>query len=143
MQNGTGLPFGRHTALVQTTDLTPTLLDLMDLREPSPEVDEVRPATGVSLEALVHGWTRPPVHDRLYFADIGHAAVRTRDWKLISPVSAPWQLRDESAMLFALSEDPSEHFNLVGDRKLGPVGDELLGSLRAQLARPETLGSAP
>ena len=142
-QNATGLPFGRHGALVQTTDLTPTLLDLMDLRDPAAREGTQRGVEGVSLEPLVHGWVQPPVHDRLFFADIGHAAVRTREWKLITPVSAPWQLRDESTMLYALGEDPSEQFDLVVDRKLGPVGTDLLNRLRQELERPETIGSAP
>jgi hypothetical protein len=74
----------------------------------------------------------------LFFADIGYAAVRTNAWKLISPVAAPWQLRDESAMLFALGEDPAEQFDLVTERRLGPVGRDLLDRLRVQLSRPES-----
>ncbi|MEE2827622.1 MAG: hypothetical protein VX498_00420 [Myxococcota bacterium] len=140
LQGGSGLPWGEHSAMVQTTDLSPTLLDLLDLRSRSEAAGDGVERTGVSLEGLVHGWEPPPIHERLFFADIGHAAVRTRDWKLISPVSAPWQLRDEAAMLFALTEDPAERFDLAADRPLGPTGSDLLARLREQLGRPETIG---
>ena len=67
--------------------------------------------------------------------------MRTDSWKLISPVLAPWQLREEAALLFALGEDPSEQFNLAAGRRLGPTGRHLVDGLRAQLARPEMMGS--
>lgn len=143
LQQGDGLPFGRHTAMVQTSDLAPTLLDLLDLRRPAQRDEAESARTGRSLEALVHGWERPPIHDELFFADVGHVAVRTPSWKLITPVSAPWRLHSESAMLYALGEDPAEQFDLVQSRRLGLAGRDLMERLRAQLARPETVGGAP
>jgi len=139
MQEAEGLPWGHHSTLVQTPDLAPTLLDLMDLRSSDERLSDRGDLNGRSLESLIHGWSNPPVHERLFFADVGHAAVRTAEWKLISPVSAPWQLNEESVMLFAMSEDPEERSDLAGNRPLGPVGDDLLERLRAQLSRPETV----
>ena len=136
-----GLPWGHHGAMVQTPDLTLTLLDLVDVRDRGDRAGDGSVRTGKSLEPLVHGWTTPPVHEQLFFADVGHAAVRTESWKLISPVLAPWQLREEAALLFALGEDPSEQFNLVAERRLGPTGRHLVEGLRSQLARPEMMGS--
>jgi arylsulfatase A-like enzyme len=141
MQQGEGLPWGHHGTLVQTPDLALTLMDLMDLRSNAERRGDGEERSARSLKPLIHGWTTPPVHERLFFADIGHAAVRTKDWKLISPIEAPWQLRDESVMLFALGDDPAEQHDLVSERRLGPAGRDLLQRLRAQLDRPETLGS--
>jgi hypothetical protein len=138
MQQSRELPWGQHGSLVQTPDLALTLMDLMDLRSASERRSDGEERSGRSLEPLIHGWTTGAVHERLFFADIGHAAVRTNAWKLISPVAAPWQLRDESAMLFALGEDPAEQFDLVTERRLGPVGRDLLDRLRVQLSRPES-----
>jgi len=141
LQHGSGLPWGHQGAMVQTPDMALTLLDLMDLRTAAERRADGIDRTSRSLEPLIHGWANPPVHERLFFADIGHAAVRTKDWKLISPVLAPWQLRDGSAMLFALADDPGEQHDLVSDRGLGPASKDLLARLRLQLSRPETLGA--
>ena len=115
-------------------DCASTLLDLRD--RPTRDGDgTVR--LGVSLEPLAHGWSRPPVHERLFFADRHHAAVRTRSWKLIAPVRHPWKPVTERAQLYSLDEDPQERFDLAAQRPLGPVGADLLQRLTAQLARPE------
>ena len=110
---------------------------LLPSRGPKSDRDALN---GRSLEPLIHGWVTPPIHERLFFADVGHAAVRTAEWKLISPVNAPWQLHEESAMLFAMSEDPEERSDLVSERPLGPVGGDLFERLRLQLSRPESEG---
>jgi hypothetical protein len=141
MQQGQGLPWGQHSTLVQTSDLAPTLLDLMDLRSSDEHASDSSDVSARSLEPLIHGWATPPVHQRLFFADVGHAAVRTAEWKLISPVNAPWKLQTESTMLFAMSEDPEERSDLASERLLGPVGSDLLNRLRLQLSRPATLGT--
>ena len=138
LRNGDGMPTGEHLVMVQTTDLTPTLLDLLDLRDRPTRDGDGHTRTGISLEPLVHGWSRAPVHSHLFFADRHHAAVRSDSWKLIAPVQAPWHVVAERAQLFSLAEDPREEFDLAADRALGPVGVELLQALRGQLARPET-----
>jgi hypothetical protein len=137
LRGGDGLPTGSHQALVQTTDLAPTLLDLLDLRDRPTRDGDGTVRLGVSLEPLAHGWSRPPVHERLFFADRHHAAVRTRSWKLIAPVRHPWKPVTERAQLYSLDEDPQERFDLAAQRPLGPVGADLLQRLTAQLARPE------
>ena len=137
LQGASGLPRGELTTMVQSTDLTPTLFDLVDLR-PTHELKVNRgPGAGRSLEALMHGWELPPVHEQLLFADVGHAAICDERWKLIAPVDAPWALREDAVMLFALEEDPTEQHDLAVNSPLGPVGTELLGQLRRRLARPE------
>jgi arylsulfatase A-like enzyme len=140
LRNGEGMPTGEHRAMVQTTDLAPTLLDLLDLRDRATRDADGLDRTGVSLEPLVHGWARAPVHEHVFFADRHHAAVRSDSWKLITPVQAPWHVVAERSQLFSLAEDPREEFDLAADRPLGPVGIELLQALRGQLARPETSG---
>ncbi len=134
LRGGTGLPTGVRRALVSTADLGPTVLDLIDARDTS---------VGVSLEPLMHGWEQPPVHDRLVFADRHYAGVRTEAWKLTVPVAAPWRPLAESVSLYALGEDPEEVWDLAADRKLGPIGEELLASLTDRLSAPETVGAAP
>ncbi len=137
LRGGEGLPVGEHRAMVQTTDVAPTLLDLLDLRDRATRDGDGRDRTGVSLEPLVHGWSRAPVHDRLFFADRHHVAVRDSSWKLIAPVRAPWHVEADRAQLFALAEDPREEHDLAAGRPLGPVGAGLLQALRGHLARPE------
>ena len=136
LRGASGMPTGEHLSMVQTTDLAPTLLDLLDLRDRAARERDGQARTGVSLEPLVHGWSRAPVHERLFFADRHHAAVRSESWKLIAPVRAPWHLDAERAQLYSLAEDPREEYDLAADRPLGPVGAGLLQALRAQLARP-------
>ena len=131
------MPRGELTAMVQSVDLTPTLLDLVDIRPTQEMKTHLSPGAGRSLEALMHGWELPPVHERLLFADVGHAAICDERWKLIVPVDAPWTLREEDLMLFALDEDPTEQHDLAVNAPLGPVGTELLGQLRRRLERPE------
>lgn len=133
LRGGTGLPTGTHHALVSTADLGPTVLDLIDAR-----ATEI----GVSLKPLMHGWEQPPVHARLVFAGRHYAGVRTDDWKLTVPVAAPWRPLAESASLYALGEDPEEVWDLAKDRRLGPVGEELLAALTERLSAPETVGAA-
>ena len=89
------------------------------------------------LGPLVHGWARPPVHERLFVADRHYAAVRTRAWKLSVPVEAPWRPLPGASELYSLSEDPGEQADLVASRPLGPVGVELLESLSEKLRQPE------
>lgn len=137
LRGATGLPGGRHEALVQTTDLAPTLLDLLDLRDPGPRSGDGADRTGVSLEALVHGWSRPPVHESVFFADRHSAAARSRAWKLIAEVEAPWRILDGSCLLFAVEEDPRESRDLLEGGKPGPAAAGLLAALRRQLERPE------
>ena len=137
LRGGAGMPLGIHRAMVQTTDVAPTLLDLLDLRDRATRDADGQGRTGVSLEPLVHGWSRAPVHERLFFADRHHVAVREVSWKLIAPVQAPWHVDAERSQLYSLSEDPREAFDLAADRPLGPVGTGLLQALREQLARPE------
>jgi len=134
LKGAAGLPTGPRRALVSTADLAPTVLDLLDARTT---------VIGTSLEPFIHGWEQPPVHPRLVFADRHFAGVRTEAWKLIVPVAAPWRPQAVSASLYALEEDPGETWDLAKDRRLGPVGEELLAALVTGLRAPETVGSAP
>jgi hypothetical protein len=133
LRGATGLPTGVRRALVSTADLGPTVLDLLDARTIQ---------IGTSLEPFIHGWEQPPVHQRLIFADRHFAGVRTEAWKLTVPVATPWRPLAESASLYALAEDPREVFDLARERRLGPVGEELLAVLTEALAAPETVGAA-
>ena len=142
LRNGGGLPYGRFSALVQSADLAPTLLDFVDLRSQERRRGDGVERDGVSLEPLVQGWTVPPVHERLVFAGPSGVAVRTRTWKLSASVDAPWQLRRIGVRLHALDEDPGERSDLAVDRDLGPVGLGLLEALEERLQRPDLVTAA-
>ncbi len=136
LRGGDGLPWGRHDTLVQSADLGPTLLDFVDLRPRAERDADGVERDGVSLEPLVHGWVAAPVHEQIVSVGPGVASVRSRDWKLIVPVDAPWRLRSAGARLHALAEDPGERTNLAVGRELGPIGQSLLEQLQTRLNRP-------
>ncbi len=140
LRHATGLPHGQFSSLVQSADLAPTLLDFVDLRASAERARDGIDRDGVSLEPLVHGWTVPPVHERLYFAGPSEAAVRTTAWKLSGPVDEPWTLRPFGVRLHALEEDPGERHDLAAGREMGPVGSALLAALRGRLERADAAG---
>lgn len=142
LRHGRGLPHGEHSTGVQSADLAPTLLDLVDLRSSALRATDGVARDGRSLEPLIHGWEVPPVHERLFFAGAGQVAVRTEAWKLAAAVDPPWLLRRFEVRLHALDEDPGERSDLSEGRELGPVGAALLDALEARLARPEPLAAA-
>ena len=116
----------------------PTVLVLLALLPAQADAKEF-PEVDVSIRWSTVGAFEP---EMTFFADRHYAAVRTQDWKLIVPVRLPWQPMAESAALYSLAEDPSESYDLAAERKLGPVGEQLLSDLSARLARPEAVGAA-
>ncbi|MCO4770282.1 MAG: hypothetical protein KDA24_09655 [Deltaproteobacteria bacterium] len=125
-----GLPAGELDALVQSADIAPTILDVLDLRTPLEREADGGPRVGRSLEPHLHGWNQGAVHEDLVFFGVDHVAVRTENWKLITPIEAPLHPRKEDSRLYALSEDPSEDRNLLkGGAEFGPVAEGLFARL--------------
>ncbi|MBJ95582.1 MAG: hypothetical protein CMP23_14055 [Rickettsiales bacterium] len=139
LRQATGLPIGRQPGLVQSADLAPTLLDLLDLRTQQQRTRDQAQRLGRSLEASCHGWSEGPVHQVLYLAGPNHLVARTPDWKLISAVTPPWQMERSSAHLYSLAEDPQEHSNLLSTGPMGPVAEKLYSGLNGWLSSPTVL----
>ncbi len=124
-----GLPAGELDALVQSSDLAPTILDVLDLRTPDEREGDGGPRVGRSLEPHLHGWTQGSVHDELVFFGVDHVAVRTADWKLIAPIDHPLRPRRDGSRLYALNEDPGEQRDLLQGEELGQVAEALFARL--------------
>jgi len=142
VKNGDGLPAGDHAVLVQTSDLAPTLLDILDLRSREVRDQDGDLRTGVSLEPYIHGWVPGVPHHAIYVAAADHVAVRTDAWKLIAPVSSPWLPRADGAELYSLDEDPAEVHDLLADRPMGPTAKRLFGELGVRLNRVDARSTA-
>jgi len=135
VKNGGGLPAQDHGVLVQTSDLAPTLLDMLDLRPREVRDTDGELRTGVSLEPYIHGWVPTVPHEAIYVAAADHVAVRTDHWKLIAPLSSPRRPRAEGAELYSLTEDPAEVHDLLAGRAMGPTAKKLFEDLAARLDR--------
>jgi hypothetical protein len=133
LRGGDGLPGLRDGELVQSADLAPTLLDLLDIVGPSPAGT---PGAGVSLEARIQGWQSTPPHDAIFLLAPQHLAVRTADWKLIAPLRPPLRPERAGARLYSLREDPAETFDLLASRTPGPVADALWERLEGAFGQP-------
>ena len=143
LRSGSGLPSGAQPALVQSADLAPTLMDFLDLRSRSESAQDDLLRLGRSLEASSHGWKEGPVHEVLYLVGSQHAVARSRDWKLISDVEAPWKISAERSRLYSLAEDPGESRDLLSEGAMGPVTKQLFDGLQSWLSRPIALASSP
>jgi len=143
LRSASTLPSGIQPGLIQSADLAPTLLDLLDRRSRAEKQQDDKMRRGRSLEASTHGWVEGPVHDVLYLASAHHVVARTRDWKLISEVTEPWEIRRESSRLYSLSEDPGESRDLLSEGSMGPVAEGLFVDLQSWLLRPVTLAVSP
>ncbi len=139
LRSSEGLPSGAQSAMVQSADLAPTLLDFLDLRHRKEVLEARLSLRGRSLEATAHGWSEEPVHEVLYLVGPRHVAARNDEWKLISEVETPWAISRERSRLFALAEDPGEQFDLSDASSMGPVGAELFDGLQSWLSRPVVL----
>lgn|GEM_PF-1868265 len=133
-----GLPSGELASLVQSADLAPTVLDMLDLRTAAERDQDGGPIVGRSLEPHLHGWTQSPVHDRLVFFGVDHVAVRSPDWKLIAPLDHPLKPRRGGSRLFALTEDPGEQRDLLTGAPFGPVADDLFATLSDRFGAPRS-----
>lgn len=132
---------GKHTGLVNTIDLMPTLLDAAGVTD--------RPVglPGISLWPSAIG-QQTLSHERAVFGeiypgdastigaperDIAYRWVRQGRYKLIVPAShgtqSPWNKYVESSTLFDLVRDPNETRNLIGD----PTLDNVITSLSKAL----------
>ena len=143
LRSASGLPVGVQPGLVQSADLAPTLLDLLDRRSRAEKKSDDFLRRGRSLEPSTHGWTEGPVHEVLYLASAQHVVARTSDWKLISEVEEPWTINRKSSRLYSLSEDPGESRDLLSEGSMGPVAEELFDELQTWLLRPVTLAVSP
>jgi len=143
LRGASGLPLGSQPSLVQSADLGPTLLDFLDLRTRAEQRQDGEVAVGRSLEPSSHHWSSGPVHEVLYLAGAGHIAVRSMEWKLISPVSRPWQISAETSRIYSLAEDPGEHKALGTDSGLGPMGLAMFTGVQSWLNRPVAVAQSP
>jgi N-acetylglucosamine-6-sulfatase len=128
---------GRASALVQSLDIAPTLLELAGL-PPDPEMQ------GRSLTPLLAG-RRPSIRDALlieyvgeelpqpWMVDMGYKAIRTPGFKFIH-----WLHFPREPELYDLAKDPHEIVNVAGE----PAYRAQLGEMRAMLRsmEPQTLG---
>jgi len=109
----------RFSVLTQTTDIFPTILDLLEI--PKPHYFQ-----GVSLKPLIYSGTNEPVREFVYGDLAQHVPqailmIRSPEWKFIKY----WDGRKE---LFKILEDPLEQINL---HKSNPkVADELEKELK-------------
>jgi len=143
LRGARGLPWGTQPDLVQSADLSPTLLDLLDLRTRAQQRRDDSETLGRSLKARSHGWSSAAVHEVLYLAADNHVAARSLDWKLISGVTKPWKISASAARLYSVTEDPGEYNDLSEEGTLGPVGRDLFDGLEAWLSRPVAVASSP
>lgn len=135
-----GLPAAELHAQVQSADLAPTVLDVLDLRSLGEREGDGDPRLGRSLEAHLHGWTHGPVHAQLVFQAVDHVAVRSPEWKLISPIEHPLRPRRAGSRLFALREDPGEARDLLAGAAFGPIAEEQFGVLALRFGEPHDSG---
>ncbi len=118
-----GLPAGKRVPdLVETVDLMPTLLDLLGLATP----DRLQ---GRSLLPLISGAERRS--GAAYSEFPGIKMVRTREWKLVHYVRAPY------GELYDLREDPHELYNRWHDPAYAAARSEMLGRLADWLVTTE------
>ncbi len=137
---GPGLPQGRVVPeLVETIDLMPTVLDLLDL--PVPEVVE-----GRSLRPLLEGkpwsertafseatkpWNVEPDSGGVFQNAWKAKCARTREWKYILTPFA------DKRELYDLSHDPGEETNHLGTRP--DIAGEMAARLEAWTERPREI----
>ncbi len=145
-----GLPPGDLQPQVQSADVAPTILDLLDLRTANERHADGTERVGRSLEPHLHGWRQGAVHEALVFFGVDHVAVRSPEWKLIVPIERPLRPLQEGAQLYALTEDPGEQRDLLSDNSFGPVADGLFAMLADRFgeaprpsARPNGTAQAP
>jgi arylsulfatase A-like enzyme len=96
-----GQPPARHAAVVENTDLVPTLLELLGVPRPAG-------LEGISLRALLEG--RPGERRYAFSVHGSLRSVRDERYKLILDV------RDGRTALYDLQRDPGEH-NELGSRQ--------------------------
>lgn len=131
-----GMPPGTMQALVQSADLAPTVLDILDMRSPSEIGEDGALRAGASLESHLHGWSKAPVHDTLHLFGVDHLAARTNRWKLITPHDAALRPVAEGSRLYSMTEDPGEQRDLLAGAPMGPVAGGLLHRLSDRFGEP-------
>ena len=137
LRNADGLPTGTYGALVQSADLGPTLLDILDLRSREERKEDGIRRVGRSLEPHIHGWRTGPVHQHIVLFGVEHLAVRSADWKLIAPFDPPLRPRRPGSILYSLQEDPGERNDLLRNGEPGPVSDTLFEILGDRFGAPQ------
>lgn len=115
--SGPGVQAGTRDALVEHTDIYPTLCELAGLR-PEPELP------GRSLLPMLESAETPNSWREAVFSHINDVQmVRTKDAKLVTYGSEPVELYD-------LNKDPSEFYNLISDPDYTQVRETLTTYLR-------------
>ena len=136
LRNASGLPTGAFPALVQSADLGPTILDVLDLRTRAERATDGVARAGRSLEPHIHGWRTGPVHEELVLFGVEHVAVRSARWKLIAPIDPPLRPRRAGAQLYSLQEDPGELHDLLDGAEPGPVSGALFDVMTDRFGDP-------
>jgi len=114
----------RHTALVQTVDILPTILEFFGA---SPEADIDPPLHGHDLLQLVRGEQTKLRDYACLGMDVEEFAIRTHNWHLIVPlVSDPEEPR--AAELYRKPEDRWDQNNVIEQHS--EVADQLELALR-------------
>lgn len=118
-----GLPAGKRVAdLVETVDLLPTLLELLGIAKPG----------GVQGRSLLPAIAGPERRAGVVHSEFpGAKMVRTREWKLIHYVRAPY------GELYNLKEDPHELYNRSDDSACAAGKSEMLARLADWLVNTE------
>lgn len=133
---GPGIQVGQRVGSpVQTSDIPPTLLDLVGAAPPTDLGFD-----GRSLLPWLEGRPGPADLDRYVYSAIsmGWPMVRRGQYKLIGHVERPGKV------LFDLAVDPGEQVNLVLDPSVAEVADDLgarLGAMAARAPIPWPAGS--
>jgi len=114
--------------LVQTVDIVPTILDLLDISVPGI-------MHGKSLLPLVGERQETDIHEYAYISQYNYRAIRNREWKYIR------NLKDNSEELYNIKMDPDELKNL---EKIEPEKrKELAGILDSYLEKYDNFQSRP
>jgi len=117
-----------YDALIQNTDIAPTILDMLNLGKPSV-------MTGSSLMEVIKGeWGG---YDATYSVENTRQTarmIRTKDWKLIQWIRADVYGREPGHVeLYNLTKDPSELRNVASEEQETAL--RLLGALESRYRR--------
>ena len=132
----------RRDEVIHFTDVTPTLMEICDLKP----IDSSKPLDGQSFAGLLsEAWSKPQLPARRFWQwnrktplYTHNAAVLEGDWKLVRPYvtrGIPMGESKAATRLYNLRVDPGEAMDLIGEQP--SVGRRLLKALDAWAAEVE------
>lgn len=116
-------------AMVQSLDVAPTLLDLLEIKVP----DSFQ---GHSLRPWFEGKTGPARDEILCFGTDRTAMLRTREWKFIRYLN-----KKKADHLYHLESDPEELYNLIAPRR-NPTPEHLEKARRMRVRLEERIAES-